>query len=84
MLSYSLVYYAGPTLIGRRWHWVTPGSAFGTLLWFVASLGLRAYLHFYNTYSTTYGSMGAVMILLVWLYVAGTGVLDRRGDQRGA
>src|ERR1700722_1613070 len=33
MLSFSLVYYAGPTLVGRRWHWVTPGSAFGTGLW---------------------------------------------------
>lgn len=75
MLSYSLVYYAGPTLIGRRWHWITPGSAFGTLLWFLASLGLRTYLYFYNTYSTTYGSLGAVMILLVWLYVSGLSFL---------
>jgi membrane protein len=75
MLSYLLLYYAGPTLIGRRWHWVTPGSAFGTLLWFVASLGFRGYLHFFNTYSTTYGSLGAVMILLVWLYVSGLAFL---------
>ena len=36
MLSFSLIYYAGPRLVGRRWHWVTPGSAFGTGLWILA------------------------------------------------
>ncbi len=75
MLSFSLIYYAGPTLVGRRWHWVTPGSAFGTGLWILASLGFRTYLHYYNTYSTTYGSLGAVMILLAWLYVSGLSFL---------
>ncbi len=71
MISYSLIYFAGPTLSARYWHWVTPGSAFGTLLWFLASLGFREYLLFYNTFSATYGSLGAVMILLVWLFVTG-------------
>ena len=42
---------------------------FGALLWVGASLGFRVYLHFFNTYSSTYGSFGAVMILLIWLYV---------------
>jgi membrane protein len=71
ILSHALIYCFGPNLKNRRWHWITPGSAFGVLLWLAASLGLRAYLHFFNSYSTTYGSLGAVMILLVWLYVTG-------------
>jgi membrane protein len=71
LLSCALVYYFGPNLKNRRWHWVTPGSAFGVLLWLAASIGLRIYLHFVDSYSTTYGSLGAVMILLVWLYVTG-------------
>ena len=75
ILSYSLIYYFGPNLKNRRWHWITPGSAFGVLLWLAASLGLRAYLHFFNNYSATYGSLGAVMILLVWLYVTGLAFL---------
>ena len=75
ILSKALIYYFGPNLRNRRWHWITPGSAFGVLLWLSASLGLRAYLHFFNTYSTTYGSLGAVMILLVWLYVTGLAFL---------
>ena len=75
MISFSLVYYAGPNLSQHRWHWVTPGSLFGMLLWLAASVGLRIYLHFFNTYSATYGSLGAVMILLVWLYVTGLAFL---------
>jgi len=75
ILSKALIYYFGPNLKNRRWHWITPGSAFGTLLWLAASLGLRAYLHFFNTYTATYGSLGAVMILLVWLYVTGLAFL---------
>jgi membrane protein len=75
ILSYALIYYFGPNLKDRRWHWITPGSAFGVLLWLAASVGLRIYLHFFNSYSTTYGSLGAVMILLVWLYVTGLAFL---------
>jgi membrane protein len=75
MISFSLVYYAGPNLAQHRWHWVTPGSLFGMLIWLASSLGLRIYLHFFNTYSATYGSLGAVMILLVWLYVTGLAFL---------
>jgi len=48
MMSYSLIYFASSTLNARQWHWVTPGSAFGTLLWLLASLGFREYLQFYN------------------------------------
>jgi membrane protein len=73
--SFSLIYYFGPNLKNRRWHWVTPGSIFGVVLWLAASAGFRGYLHFFNTYSTSYGSLGAVMILLVWLYATGLAFL---------
>jgi len=71
VLSFSLIYYFGPDVERRRWRWLTPGSVFGVLLWFAAAFGFRAYLRFFNTYNKTYGSLGAVIILLVWLYVAG-------------
>lgn len=74
-LSFSLIYYFGPSLDQRRWHWITPGSIFGELLWLTASAGLRVYLHFFNTYTATYGSLAAMMILLVWLYVTGLSFL---------
>jgi membrane protein len=70
-VSFSLIYYFGPNVEEQHWYWITPGSLMGVLLWIAASFGFRAYLHFFNSYSKTYGSLGAVMILLFWLYVTG-------------
>ena len=75
LVSYSLIYFFGPDLRERRWFWITPGSAFGALVWLVASVGFRVYLHFFDSYSALYGSLGAVMILLAWLYVTGLAFL---------
>jgi membrane protein len=74
-LSFSIIYYYGPNLEQRKWYWVTPGSAVGVVLWLVASVGFRIYLHFFNTYSAMYGSLGAVIILMLWLYITGFAVL---------
>ncbi len=68
-LSFSVIYYFGPDVEEQFWYWITPGSVVGVLLWIAASFGFRAYLHFFNNYSRTYGSLGAVMILLMWLFV---------------
>ncbi|HZR64961.1 MAG TPA: YihY/virulence factor BrkB family protein [Terriglobales bacterium] len=70
-VSFSLIYYFGPDVQEQHWYWITPGSVVGVLLWIAASFGFRVYLHFFNTYGKTYGSLGAVMILLMWLYVTG-------------
>jgi len=71
IFSFSLIYYFGPDLKEQHWYWITPGSLVGVVIWIAASFGFRAYLHFFNTYGRTYGSLGAVMILLMWLYVTG-------------
>jgi membrane protein len=70
--SCSLIYAWGPNLKEcRRGIWYSPGSAFGVFVFLAGSFMFRIYLHFSNNYSAAYGSLGAVMILLVWLYVAG-------------
>jgi membrane protein len=75
-ISCSLIYYCGPNLKERRrWQWMTPGAAFSSFLWLLASVLFRIYLHHFNTYSASYGSLGAVMILLIWLYVTGLAYL---------
>src|SRR5260370_21432310 len=74
-LSFSLIYFYGPDVEEQHWYWITPGSLFGVLLWLAVSFGFRAYLHFFNSYSKTYGSLGAVMILLMWLYITGLAFL---------
>ena len=71
MLLFSTIYYFAPDLKTRCWQWFTPGAAIGILGWVAASLGLRIYLHYFNTFSITYGSLGAVIILLTWFYITG-------------
>lgn len=73
--AFSLIYYFGPDLKEQHWYWITPGSIVGVLVWISASLAFRAYLHFFNTFSRTYGSLGAVIILLLWFYVTGLSFL---------
>jgi len=75
LLSFALIYYFGPDVEFPVWHWISPGSVAGVFLWAVVSFGLRIYLHFFNSYSKTYGSLGAVMILLLWFYVTGVAIL---------
>lgn len=75
IVSFSLIYFYGPDLKEQYWYWITPGSIFGVLLWLAASFAFRAYLHFFNTYNHIYGSLGAVIILLIWFYVTGLAFL---------
>jgi membrane protein len=76
LLAFAIIYYFAPALTLRRWHWITPGAIFGVLLWLAASFGLRMYLHFFNTYNAAYGSLGAVIVLLLWFYLSGIAVLS--------
>jgi membrane protein len=71
----SMVYYAAPNLKQRCWQWLSPGALFATLGWIAASGLLRLYFHFFTSYAKTYGSLGAVMVLMTWLYVTGTMLL---------
>lgn len=71
LLVFAAIYYWAPDWRRRRWRWVTPGSLIGIAGWLIASLGLRIYLHYFNNYSVTYGSLGAVIILLTWFYITG-------------
>jgi membrane protein len=68
-LSFAILYYFAPNLPKRRWRWFTPGGGIGIFGWLTASLGLRLYLKFFPSYTITYGSLGAVIILLTWFYV---------------
>jgi membrane protein len=70
-LLFAVIYYWAPDVKQRRWRWLTPGAAIGILGWALASIGLRVYLHFFDNYTRTYGSLGAVIILLTWFYLSG-------------
>jgi membrane protein len=70
-LFFAAIYYFAPDVEASHWHWLTPGAAIGILGCFAASIGFRVYLHFFNSYSVTYGSLGAVIVLLTWFYLCG-------------
>lgn len=71
MLCFAVIYYWAPGFYTRRWRWLTPGGTIGILGWLLISLGFRLYLHYFNFFSITYGSLGAVIILLMWFYITG-------------
>lgn len=73
--AFALIYYFAPDFRKQAWQWLTPGSAIGVALWLLVSLAFRVYLHFFDSYSATYGSLGAVIILMLWLYLTGAAVL---------
>jgi membrane protein len=59
----------------QPWHSVMPGAMLATILWFTTTVGFRAYLQHFGNFATIYGSLGAVMALLVWMYLISLVVL---------
>jgi membrane protein len=73
-LGLGLIYYFGPS-VEQDWKWVTPGAVFAVASMVVASLLFSLYLRFAPDYSATYGSLGAVVVLMLWLYLMGAVIL---------
>jgi membrane protein len=59
----------------QPWHSVIPGAMLATVLWFSVTIGFRAYLQHFGDFATIYGSLGAGMALLVWMYMISLVVL---------
>ena len=74
-LSFAVIYFWAPDPKYRLFQLLSPGTAVGILGWLTASIGLRIYLHYFNTFTLTYGSLGAVIILLTWFYITGLMIL---------
>jgi membrane protein len=66
----SLLYRYGPCRRSAKWHWVSVGSLFATTIWLLASAGFSFYVANFAHYDRTYGSLGAVIVLLFWLYIS--------------
>jgi membrane protein len=75
LLAFALVYYYAPDVHDQKWYWITPGSLVGVLLWLLVSFIFRLYLSYFDNYSVTYGSLGAVIILMLWFYLSGCAIL---------
>ena len=74
-LVFDLLYSFVPSHSPLKWRWITPGAIVGIILWLLLSFGFRLYLNYYNTYNKMYGSLGAVIILMLWLYLTSLVIL---------
>jgi membrane protein len=66
--------YFGPDA-DQDWAWVTPGAVLATLLWLLASLAFKFYVANFANYNETYGSLGGIIILMLWFYITGLAIL---------
>lgn len=75
LFACEIIYNWVPDFKEFRWLWITPGSIVAIILWIVLTSGFRLYLEYFNTYNKTYGSLGAVIILMLWLYLTAVALM---------
>jgi membrane protein len=71
----AALYRLAPSRAAARWRWVTPGAAVATVIWVLGSIAFSIYVRNFGSYNETYGSIGAVIILLMWLWLSAFVVL---------
>jgi membrane protein len=69
VFALAAIYRYAPDRADPKWRWVTLGSFIATVLWIAASVGFSIYVSKFGNYDETYGSLGAVIILLFWFYI---------------
>ncbi|MFG1885012.1 YihY/virulence factor BrkB family protein [Micromonospora sp. NPDC049102] len=75
MVLLSLLFWIAPNVRQPRFRWLTPGGAVALLSWAVVSFGFGFYVANFATYKTTYGSLGAAIAFLVWLYLSNSALM---------
>jgi membrane protein len=79
LLGIELVYYFAPNIkkeeIGWRWGRFTPGAIFAVSFWLLISFGFRLYVSRFGNFNATYGALGGVIVLMLWLYLTGVAIL---------
>jgi membrane protein len=74
-LMFAILYYAAPNVRQPGFRWVSPGGILAVVVWIVASAAFAFYVANFGSYNKTYGSVGAVIIFLVWLWVSNIAIL---------
>ena len=70
LLGLATVYRYAPDRAAPRWSWASPGALVAMVVWLVASVAFSVYTANFASYNKTYGSLGAVVILMMWLYLS--------------
>jgi membrane protein len=75
VLMISLLYYASPNVKLRGFKWVTPGSVVALVVWVLASAGFAFYVSNFGSYDKTYGTLGGLVVLLMWFWITNLAIL---------
>lgn len=75
MGMFAVLYYVAPNVRQPRLRWVTPGGVVAVLGWIAASAGFAFYVANFGAYNKTYGSLGGVVIFLIWLWISNLALL---------
>ena len=75
LTTFNLIYNFAPDIAPHARRWITPGAFVGVTLWLIVSFAFRLYLGYFDSYSVTYGSLGAVIVLMLWFYLSGVAIL---------
>lgn len=74
VLAVDLIYYFAPNA-DTEWVWITPGALLATILWLITSVGFKLYVQNFASYTAVHGAIGAVIVLMLWLYLSGFALL---------
>jgi membrane protein len=75
ILMFSVLYYAAPNVKLPGFRWITPGSAFAVIVWLLASALFAFYVANFGSYDKTYGTLGGIVTLLVWMWITNLALL---------
>jgi membrane protein len=70
ILALSLLYRWGPDRRTPQWRWTLPGAVLAAAVWLVASIGFSVYTSNFGTYNETYGALGAIVVVMLWLFIS--------------
>jgi membrane protein len=73
--AFAVLLYLGPDVEQPSWKWVTPGAVVALVIWLAASAGFSFYASHFGSYNKTWGSVAAVVIMLVWLWLTSLALL---------
>ncbi|MDQ3849371.1 MAG: YihY/virulence factor BrkB family protein [Actinomycetota bacterium] len=74
-VMFDILYWAAPNVRQPGFRWVTPGGALAVVLWIAASAAFAVYVANFASYNKTYGSLGGVVVFLVWLWISNLAIL---------
>lgn len=70
VMSFMVLYRYGPSRSSARWRWLAPGALTACVLWILATSGFAFYVRQFGNYNETFGTLGGVIVLLLWLWIS--------------